>query len=75
MPSVGKNIKQLRGELSQEKFVIKLSLYGLIISRQTLSSWENDITEPSLSELSVIARTSNRTVDFFLQANKSRSLK
>ncbi len=60
MTSIGDKIIELRKKynFTQEKLAEKLD-----VSRQTVSSWESDITSPSLAQASILAKTLKVSLD------------
>lgn len=60
MTSIGNKIIELRKKynFTQEKLAEKLD-----VSRQTVSSWESDITSPSLAQASILAKTLKVSLD------------
>ncbi len=60
-------IKECRADMnfSGEDLVIALSNYGLRISRQTLSSWENGETAPNAEQLSQLVMFFDKPISYF----------
>lgn len=66
MTSIGDKIIELRKKynFTQEKLAEKLD-----VSRQTVSSWESDITSPSLAQASILAKTLKVSLDELIDNN------
>lgn len=63
---LGSNIRKRRGELglSQDELASRI-----FVSRQTISSWENDRTYPDVQSLLLLARAFDVTVDTLIEGD------
>ena len=67
--SVGKNIKKLRSEkgITQEQLAERLH-----VTRQAVSNWETDKTQPDIETLSVLAECFEITVEELIYGKKTQ---
>ena len=67
MASISKNIKRLRTaqKLTQEQLAVQLN-----VTRQTISSWENDRTQPDINMLAALSTALNTDIEDLIYGKK-----
>ena len=71
MASISKNIKRLRTaqKLTQEQLAVQLN-----VTRQTISSWENDRTQPDINMLAALSTALNTDIEDLIYGSFSYNL-
>lgn len=66
--TLGQKLKQLRAQSksTQEDIVKKLNSHGVTANRVTLSRWENDEQEPTLTPVMTLAKIYGVSADYLL---------